>query len=77
MPRSLAHGLGLTATLIPYPTTELSLSLICFIKMLEFWAKYRKAGHGQGSVTLPVGPELSEEHGKSLLCCDCWSCYLL
>jgi hypothetical protein len=42
------------------------------IKILEFWVKYRKAGQGQGCATLPMGPELSEEHGKSLLCYDCW-----
>lgn len=27
---------------------------------------------GRAVLTLPVGPELSEEYGKSLLCCDCW-----
>lgn len=79
IPRSLSkknrfsqHGLGLTATLIPYPTTERHPSLIFFIKMSEFWAKYHKAGPGQGCVRLPVGPELNEEHGKFLMCYDCW-----
>lgn len=65
------HGPGLTATLIPYSTTELYPGLI-FFKMWEFWAKCHKAGHGQGCVILLVGPELNEEHGKSLVCYDCW-----